>query len=213
MDKVIPSEAINSNIMRQINNKRKVVNMEEVWKDIPEYEGLYQVSNLGRVKCLGNGNSNRSQKRILKGNKSTDGYIQVKLSKDDKYTTKRVHRLVMVTFNPCDNMDELEVNHIDYDRTNNRLDNLEWVTHIENVHHSSNNGNYSGRYIGSKNPKSHFTEEQVRTIRTMYENGWKIPQIVYELYGVTNASDRKEYRRKHGWISDIVKYRTWKHIA
>lgn len=69
------------------------------------------------------------------------------------------------------------------------------------------------KFRGSKNPKAHFTEEQVRTIRAMYENGWKIPQIVYELYGVTNASDRKEYRRKHGWISDIVKYRTWKHIA
>lgn len=119
----------------------------------------------------------------------------------------------MIAFKPCDNMYELEVNHIDYDRTNNRLDNLEWLTHTENVHHSSDKGNYKGRYRGENNPKAHFTEEQVRTIRAMYENGWKIPQIVYELYGVTHSSNHSEYTRTHGWISDIVKYRTWKHIA
>ena len=105
--------------------------MEEVWKDIRGYEGLYQVSNVGRVKRVKTG-------RILKGIFSGYGYVQVDLSKEGCTSKKLIHRLVAQAFIP--NVDnKLEVNHINEDKTNNRVDNLEWVTRKENNNHGTHN--------------------------------------------------------------------------
>ena len=126
--------------------------MEEIWKDIEGYEGIYQVSNLGRVRSLdrlvpaacalskGNQVVNYLRKgKILTGHwAGTKGneYKYVGLSKDDKPKYLRVHRLVAKAFVP--NPDNLpEVNHIDEDKSNNRADNLEWVTRIQNEHHGT----------------------------------------------------------------------------
>ena len=126
--------------------------MSEVWKDIEGYEGIYQVSNLGRVRSLdrlvpaacalskGKQVVNYLRKgKILKGHwagpKGSE-YIYVGLSKYDKPKYCRVHRLVACAFIP--NPDNLpEVNHIDEDKSNNRADNLEWVTRIQNEHHGT----------------------------------------------------------------------------
>ena len=97
--------------------------MMEIWKDIENYEGLYQVSNLGNVKSL------RSNK-ILKPafNKS---YLQIGLYKDGKRKFFLIHRLVAEAFLP--NEDELpEVDHRDNDKTNNRAENLQWISGVEN---------------------------------------------------------------------------------
>lgn len=98
-----------------------------IWKDIPSYEGLYQASNLGEI---------RSLKRGLVLSPSTHrGYKKVNLFKNGKYTTFSVHRLILITFTD-ESIWKPEVNHKDYDRSNNRLDNLEWVTRGENVRYS-----------------------------------------------------------------------------
>lgn len=105
--------------------------MKEIWKDIKEYEGLYQVSNIGNVKSLERERWNGynwiiNKERILKPGVSKCGYLQVNLYKDRKHKILRVHRLVLMTFAPIDNMDKFEVNHKDENKQNNCLSNLEW---------------------------------------------------------------------------------------
>ena len=108
----------------------------EIWEDIADYEGLYQVSSLGRVKSLGNYKS--SKEKILKLRSDRKGYLRVDLCKEGKRKTYTVHRLVAQAFIP--NLEnKLEVNHKDEDKTNNKVENLEWVTRKENINHGTRN--------------------------------------------------------------------------
>ena len=117
--------------------------MEEVWKDVVGYEGLYQVSNLGRVKSL-------KRNQLLKPKIAKNGYVQVKLYNGDK-KTRYIHRLVANAF--LDNHNgKAEVNHIDSNPSNNRLDNLEWVTHKENMEWSALQGTMIRAKICKRRP-------------------------------------------------------------
>ena len=117
--------------------------MEEIWKDIIDYEGLYQVSNLGRVKSL-----HHNKEKILKNRLGANGYYSVALNKNGKIKYLGVHRLVAIAF--VDGYkEELVVNHIDENPLNNIYTNLEWTSHKENVIYSKHkwtgekNGNYN----------------------------------------------------------------------
>lgn len=115
--------------------------MEEVWKDIQGYEGLYQVSNLGRVRSLSRyvnyGHSVAYRKgRILKEGIATCGYRQVELRKNNRPTHALVHRLVAQAFIP--NPDNLpQVNHKDENKANNQVSNLEWNTSKDNINYGT----------------------------------------------------------------------------
>lgn len=109
--------------------------MEE-WKDIEGFEGLYQISNEGRVKSLGN-NKSRKEK-ILKCRKTKGGYLLAQLCNDGKRTFKLVHRLVAQTFIPNPN-NLLEVNHKDECKTNNHVENLEWCDRSYNINYGTRN--------------------------------------------------------------------------
>ena len=115
-------------------------NMKEEWKDIKGYEGLYEVSNMGRVKSLGNGkstNNDNCRERILKPVKDK-GYLRVTLCKEGRKNGYLVHQLVAIVF--CENsMGYKEVNHKDEDKTNNRADNLEWCTSKYNANYGTRN--------------------------------------------------------------------------
>lgn len=134
--------------------------MEEIWKDIPGFEGLYQVSNMGRVRSLSHitkcGNYTRTTSgRILKQNPDLrGGYFLVYLSKNGKVKCLKVHRLVASCF--CDGyVKGYVVNHKDGNRQNNIYTNLEWCKQIENINHSINVlNNKPGCGTGSKNPFS-----------------------------------------------------------
>lgn len=102
--------------------------MNEIWKDIDGYEGLYQVSNLGRVKS--------SKHDIILKTYSNRGYHQVQLSKNNIKSNKTIHRLVAQAFIPNPD-NKPQVNHIDEDKTNNKVSNLEWVTAKENSNHGT----------------------------------------------------------------------------
>lgn len=111
--------------------------MVEIWKDVKDYEGKYQVSNLGRVKSLiyKNNANNRIYKRekILKLFHDRNGYLRVDL-KMGKRKNAQVHRLVAIAF--IDNTyNKPQVNHKDKNKENNKVENLEWVTNGENQLH------------------------------------------------------------------------------
>ena len=97
----------------------------EIWKDIEGYEGLYEVSNLGNVKSL-----NKRKGRILKPIKDHFGYLRVNLY-NSEYKIHKVHRLVAEAFIPNPNNYPI-INHKDEDKTNNRVENLEWCDHKYN---------------------------------------------------------------------------------
>lgn len=119
--------------------------MKEIWKDIPKFENYYQVSNLGRIKSktrkvnvrIKNNNHRTVKRQLITPAKTRDGYLKVSLSKDHKRYYFRVHRLVAQVFIP--NPDNLpQINHIDENKENNRVDNLEWCD-------AKYNCNYGGR--------------------------------------------------------------------
>jgi len=104
---------------------------EEIWKDIPGYEGKYQVSNLGNIRSL---NYRGTGKKRLLGQWENFGYKITHLSRDGRTITIGVHRLVALAF--IDNPNQkAEINHLDGDKKNNIVDNLEWVTRGENQKH------------------------------------------------------------------------------
>ena len=129
-----------------------IQNLEE-WKDILDYEGLYQVSNLGRVKGLkrtilrSNGIVYSAKEKIITVCKSTNNYSIVILNKNGISKTKQLHQLVASTFlkyTPCPI--SAVVNHIDHDRTNNLLSNLEIISQRENANkkHLKSSSKYTG---------------------------------------------------------------------
>lgn len=161
--------------------------MTEEWKDIEGYEGFYQISNLGRVKSLGGwcGTSKRKEK-IRSTSLTFDGYVKARLIHQGKDKTMRVHRLVAEAFIPNpENKDT--VNHMDGNKQNNTVSNLEWVDRTEQMLHAYDLGLKTSR-VGSHNSNAKLTDEQVREIRKNY-----IPYskefgtvALAEKYGVTN---------------------------
>ena len=117
---------------------------EEIWKDIKGYEGYYIISNFGRVKSLdryieridGKSNFVKSRFIAIQYNKRNNVYM-VMLNKNGKRTAFNLHQLVAKNFIPSDDpIHKTTVNHIDGDRSNNRVDNLEWDTYSENLKHA-----------------------------------------------------------------------------
>jgi hypothetical protein len=118
--------------------------MEEIFKDIPGYDGLYQVSNLGNVKSLNYKRSNNEKilKKVICGN-----YYVVCLSKDNKIKNKYVHQLVAMAFlNHIPDGHKLVVDHMNFNKIDNRVDNLQLVSQRENTHR--NEKIYSSKFKG-----------------------------------------------------------------
>ena len=133
--------------------------MEEIFKDIPGYEGLYQVSNLGRVKSLKCG-----KEKLLKNSINFQGYYRVGLSKDRKLFTKKIHQLVAIAFLnhiPCKY--KIIVDHINNNPLDNRLENLQLITVRENTSKDRKDG--SSKYIGVS-----FQKERKKWMATISVN-------------------------------------------
>lgn len=125
----------------------------EIFKDIPNYEGLYQISNCGRI-------SSAISQKILKPHLHAYGYHTVCLT-DTKGARKyfKIHRLVMLTFRPENQ--KPQVNHINHVRNDNNLSNLEWVTNAENVRHCVR----AGRNAKPPKKKHSIPDDKIREIR------------------------------------------------
>lgn len=120
--------------------------MQEVWKDITEFKGVYQVSNTGLVRRIGdysnqNGTWNVVEPYILTPRKNSHGYLRVMLSVNGNHYDRYIHRLVAVEFCVNHNPQKYtEVNHIDGDKENNCAQNLEWCDRSYNNKHAYING-------------------------------------------------------------------------
>lgn len=181
--------------MSLIFNYQKV---KEIWKDIIGYEGLYQVSNLGRI---------FSPKRrgspgcIRKFHTNEDGYCKVGLRVNWKERKFSVHRLVAEAFIP-NLKNKLEINHKNGVKADNHVDNLEWVTSSENAIHAYKFGLRKGPK-GELNGKSKLSEFQIKRIRL-------IKEIQPNMREIDLA---KIFKVSRSLIGQIVRKEAWSHIT
>jgi uncharacterized protein YerC len=118
---------------------------KEIWKDIPGFEGKYQVSNLGRVKSF----VYRRNKTTIRKLPISNNYYRLLLCKNGKYESFYIHRLIADAFIP-NPKNKKYVNHKDGNKLNNDISNLEWVTSAENSHHAWATGLNTKIYSHSK---------------------------------------------------------------
>lgn len=171
--------------------------MTEEWRDIPDYKGLYQVSNLGRVRGLdrvvpcSRWGSYTVKGRVLVTVRSGNGYRCVNLRKLGGLRKVHVHTLVAQCF-IGERPDGYTTNHIDGDKTNNRADNLEYCTPQQNTYHASH-------VLG--NGPAKLTNEQAIQAYVMYKADGMTLAAVGEHFGIAQTS-----------VWRIVHGETWKHL-
>lgn len=168
--------------------------MEEVWKDIKGFEGLYMVSNIGNVKRL------KSKwvlnERLIGRLVDRDGYFRRTLCKNSLSKQITEHRLVATTFieNP---ENKLTINHINGIKTDNRVENLEWNTNLENKQHAVSSGLTNLK--GTNHPRCKLSDKDVLEIR---EIG----------FSQTRTALSKKYGVSRITILRIIKRSNWNHI-
>lgn len=178
------------------------MNSHEVWRAVPGFDGKYEVSSLGRVRSVDRRVHSRGGYQFRPGvvlSQMTDtyGYLQVPMHLPPRRWTMKVHRCVALAFIPNPN-GKPQINHIDGDKRNNRVENLEWVTAKEHGLHSAK---MKLRPMGNNNGSAKLTESDVPDIRRLLADGVSLKKIGL-LYGV---SDYAIFCIKHG--------RTWSHIT
>jgi hypothetical protein len=156
--------------------------------DVSGYEGIYKINDVGNIYSV-------RTKKILKPRKSS-GYLIVCLSVNNKKNQQLVHRLVAQTF--IDNPDNKKtVNHIDGNKMNNSVSNLEWSTQSENSKHAFKNGLNKGYdKTGHKNPNVRLTKEIIENVQLLISKGIKTKVIA----SLNNISRSTVQRIKYGKI-------------
>ena len=172
----------------------------EVWVPVCGYYGLYEVSNMGRVRSLDRfeiaaGHRRKRSGRVLKQDLTRNGYMAVQLSKDGVVKKKLVHRLVCEG-HVCKIKEGFQVNHKDSNRANNVHTNLESVTALENMAHAKCSGSMSP--FVTSGIRKRLSDSDVYEIRFKRNDGWKLLDLA-ELFGVSKQT-----------IWNITKNRTWK---
>lgn len=167
--------------------------MDEIWKKIKNFED-YEVSNLGRIRSL-----KRSKQKIMSLKFDTKKYNIIGLCMNGKLSTKKVHRLVAEAFisNP---KNKATVNHIDGNKTNNKVDNLEWLTNEENMAHAAKLG-LKKQKKGLESKQMKLSLEDILNIRDLYESTQGKPYK--ERYSYSKLA--KKYNVDATTIMNIIK--------
>ena len=177
----------------------------EVWKDVKGYEGLYQISNFGRVKSLDRsvmlrGNFYKLKSKILKQTDNGCGYLIVSFSKNNKQTKKYIHRLVAENF--LKNKKQ-EVNHKNGIKKDNNLKNLEWVTRSENIKHAWKNNLFDREKrvaIATKNSRERSRKVFCKDIKTKdvetFKGIWEAEKKGYSRACIYNVISGNLYTHK-----------------
>lgn len=164
--------------------------MEE-WRKIEGTDGRYEVSNTGKVRSLNYKNSGRTQE--LKPAPDPKGYMKTMLIYGGKNKTVKIHRLVAEAFIPNPER-KPQVNHINGDKTNNAVENLEWITNIDNAHHAIANGMFENSYRAT----SKANEMRKQAIVAIDRDGNEI-----EFESQCEASRKLNVSRRH--IQSVLK--------
>lgn len=164
---------------------------------------MIDVYNHPGFKCTKDGRIFGKRGKELVGHIDRCGYHEVLLSENGRSKNYLVHRLILASFNPIENMDSYDVNHKNGDKLDNRLDNLEWCTRSENIKHAYENGLELKR-CGEEHHAHKLTEENVRYIKTNYIKRDK-------KFGAVALSKLFDVDRTT--IHDVVRGKTWKEVT
>ena len=157
--------------------------MNEQWAPMVDFEGWYEISDLGRIRRV-KGGPGTFVGKVLKLEANNRGYWYAQPCKECKRHKFLIHRLVMAAFvGPCP--DGIQVNHIDGDKENNRLDNLEYMTQSENMVHGRGLGLFSS-IGGEKNGNAILTEENVHEIRRRLK--YESPKAIAERFNISRGN-------------------------
>jgi hypothetical protein len=155
--------------------------VQEKWLPCPGFENSYEVSNYGKVRSIDRIHPNRrgiiSGKLLLQG-KNKKGYPEVKLCENNKQEARNPHRLLALAFIPNTN-DLPQVNHIDGNKLNNHISNLEWISNSDNMRHAYRLGLKCSK--GENNSNCKITDNQVTQIKLIYNTGKSSKYISEEL--------------------------------
>lgn len=169
----------------------------EEWRPIVGFEGLYEVSSLGRVRSLDHWVRNRYSNalrrgRVLKQTSDRAGYLQVNFSKSNVISTHKVHRLVAKAFIGEAPTDDAHVNHIDFKKDHNEVTNLEWCSREYNHRHAVDAGRMDGHLSPKRGKK--LTTEKVREIKAAIADGatWR---STAKRFGISNPTLTKIMNR------------------
>lgn len=161
--------------------------MYEEWRDIQGYEGLYQISNYGRVKSLRRKAYNHfTKERIMTPVITKKGYYQVRLHNGTNSQGFKIHRLVAKAFIP-NSYNVSQVNHIDGNKQNNCVNNLEWVTPKQNMQHAASNGLLRD-VSGNNNPNCKPIKQY--DLNGNFIKRWNSMRDIYEVLGIDRHSIR-----------------------
>lgn len=173
----------------------------EIWEPMPGYEASYEVSSHGNVRSrprrLPDGRTLKG--RTLRFGTHPGGYLLVRPCRNGIAKTATVHRLIALAFLPPPRPDQTQINHIDGDKTNNRAENLEWCSPLENIRHAVEMGLHNNR--GVANPTAKLSPEEVLEVYRRAWEGERQADISAD-FGITRAA-----------VSTIKNGRNWGHLT
>jgi len=187
--------------------------MEEIWRDIKGFEGKYQISSLGNARSLYrwricDDGTIKTQKGRMLSIRDAYGYKYFRVYINGKRKNLYVHKELCRAFKEDRDRKNMVVNHIDGDKGNNDLDNLEWCTKSEDVKHAYKMGlvkwqtggvDWREKAVGERHPRALLTTEKVIEIRKL--RGTMIAREIAKLYNVSEST-----------IKDVLLRSTWRHV-